>query len=303
MPTALHDRPRILLTGARGQLGAELARDLAAVGAVTAVGRAELDLTQTAEIRRFVRSLAPSLIVNAAAYTAVDDAEREPDVARAVNAVAPGVLAEEGARLGSPIVHFSTDYVFDGAKGSPYVESDAPNPLSVYGRTKLDGERAVAAAGGAHLVLRTSWVYGTRGRTFLSRMVRGTDLPSEIRAVRDQFSVPTWVRALAAATTTLAARLTTDAVGFAATAPWGTYHLASSGDGASPYEFAAAVLALDSAGGPGRRPRLVPMEAGDVQSAAARPRDSRMDSSLAASVLGVRIPRWREQLVHALAER
>ena len=296
------DRPRVLLTGARGLLGGELQRDLAAIGTVTAVGRDGLDLADVGAIRRFVRQLRPAVIVNAAAYTAVDGAEQEPSVAYAVNAVAPGVLAEEAARLGSPIVHFSTDYVFDGGRGSPYRESDPPNPLSVYGRSKLEGERAVAGAGGAHLVLRTSWVYGPRGRTFLSRMLRWPELPSEIHAVRDQFSVPTWVRGLAAATATIVAGVTSngaDAAGPSIDA-WGTYHLASMGGGASPYEFAEALLALDSARVAERRPRIVPIAAADVSAKAVRPRDSRLDSSRIATVLGVRIPDWREQLAHAL---
>lgn len=297
------DRPRILITGARGQVGWELHRELAPLGEVIALGRDQLDLVRADATRECVRTLHPALIVNAAAYTAVDQAESEAELAHAVNATAPGVLAEEAARLGAVLVHFSTDYVFDGQKGAPYVESDAPNPLGVYGRTKLEGELAVAAAEWPHLVLRTSWVYGRRGRTFMSRMLRRTDLPEELRVVRDQFSVPTWVRALAAATAAIVARLTGDPRGLAAAASdvAGSYHLASAG-GASPCDFAEAVLALDAARGALPHPRLVPVSASVHPTAARRPVDSRMDSSRAARLLGVRIPDWREQLALAMAE-
>lgn len=301
MSAGSSDRPRILLTGARGQLGQDLARRFAPLGALTAVGREELDLTRAAAIRDLVRAVRPALIVNAAAYTAVDTAESEPAIAHAVNTAAPGLLAEEAARLGAGIIHVSTDYVFDGEKGAPYLETDEPNPLGVYGRTKLEGERAVAVADG-HLVLRTSWVYGVRGRTFLSRMVRGTDLPSELCVVNDQFSVPTWVAGLADAMTTLVGRLASDPGGTLERIRTvaGTYHLASSGGGASPYEFAQAVLSLESRP-EARERRLVPIASSEVRTAARRPRDTRLDSSLAEAVLGVRIPDWREQLPLAMA--
>ncbi|HKC43991.1 MAG TPA: NAD(P)-dependent oxidoreductase, partial [Burkholderiales bacterium] len=158
---------RLLLTGANGQVGSELRRALAPLGEVVAFDRAGLDLAQPDALIARVREVAPGAIVNAGAYTAVDKAESEPDAASAINATAPRVLAEEAKKLGAILVHYSTDYVFDGEKASPYTEADAPNPLSAYGRSKLEGERAVIASGCRHLTLRTSWVYGTRGRNFL----------------------------------------------------------------------------------------------------------------------------------------
>lgn len=293
----------MLLTGARGQLGSELQRHLAPVVDIAAFGREELDLSAVEDIRRCVRSIRPALIINTAAYTAVDDAEREPDAARAVNAIAPGVLAAEGTRIGAAIIHFSTDYVFDGEKGAPYTERDAPEPLGVYGRTKLAGEHAVAASTRAHLILRTSWVYGMRGRTFLSRIVRRTDLPSELRLVCDQLSVPTWVGGLASATASIVSRLTTGAsdIHDSVAALSGVYHLSSAGGGASPYEFAEAALSTGPAGG-SEEPRLMPAFSADIFAAARRPRDSRLDSSLAEAVFGVRIEDWRQQLARALSE-
>ena len=301
---APHARQTILLTGARGLVGWELRRELAPLGDVVAVARAELDLADVDAIRRCVRTVRPTVIVNAAAYTDVDGAERQPDVAYAVNSVAPGVLAVEAERLGAPMLHLSTDYVFDGTKGAPYVESDEPNPLGVYGRSKLEGERAVAAGTRHHLVLRTSWVYGPRGRTFLSRMVRGSDLPDELRAVTNQHSMPTWVRGLAAALAAIVARATADrdGAGEAVARVAGVYHLVSNGPGASPFDFAEAVLARrpsrDGAGGH----RLVPALATHAAGGARRPTDTPLDASLAASVLGVRIPDWRDQLDLAIAE-
>jgi dTDP-4-dehydrorhamnose reductase len=188
---------KILLTGPTGQVGWELAPQLSRLGEVIAPDRQALDLADADAIGALVRELRPDVIVNAAAYTAVDRAESEPDLALAINGTAPGVLADEAKRLGALLVHYSTDYVFDGAKVEPYTEDDTPNPLSVYGRSKLDGERAIQASGCRHLILRTSWVYATRGRNFLLTMLRlGAERP-ELRVVGDQRGAPTWARDIA----------------------------------------------------------------------------------------------------------
>lgn len=294
---------RILVTGAHGQVGWELQRELAPLGAVTAIDREELDLTRPDAIREYVRALRPGLIVNPAAYTAVDKAESEPAPCAAINATAPGVLAEEAARLGAAIVHYSTDYVFDGSKQSPYVETDAPNPLGVYGRTKLDGERAVAAAGAPHVILRTSWVYGRRGKNFLLTMLALARQREELRIVCDQVGAPTWSRALASATAAIVARLAGDRRGLAAAAAdvSGTYHLTASGE-TSWHGFAEAILELDPRREEQRCRRVVPIATAAYPTPARRPASSRMDCSRAADVLGVRIPDWREQLALVMAE-
>src|SRR5262245_60619484 len=181
---------RILLTGRTGQVGWELERALPALGDVIATDRETLDLSDPDAIRGVVRDARPEVIVNAAAYTAVDRAESEPELARQINGVAPGVLAEEAKRTGALLVHFSTDYVFDGTKTTPYTEEDRPNPLNVYGRTKLEGERAVAAAGCRYLTLRTSWVYASRGKNFLLAVLRLASTQPELRIVDDQYGAP-----------------------------------------------------------------------------------------------------------------
>jgi dTDP-4-dehydrorhamnose reductase len=197
---------RILLTGPTGQVGWELRRSLAPLGVVTALDRTALDLTDADGLRRVVREVRPALIVNAAAYTAVDRAESEPDLAMAVNGLAPGILAEEGKRVGAALVHFSTDYVFDGRKAGAYVEDDAPAPVNVYGATKLAGERAMEAVGAPHLILRTSWVYGARGANFFLTMRRLARERPELRIVDDQTGAPTWCRMIAEATAQIIAR-------------------------------------------------------------------------------------------------
>ena len=191
---------KVLITGANGQVGWELQRALAPLGEVVALGHAQLDLANPDAIRQALRHTAPDLIVNAAAYTAVDRAEEEPTLAQAVNGDAPGILAEEALRLHAALVHYSTDYVFDGSKGAPYEEIDATNPRSVYGATKLAGEKAISAVDCAHLILRTSWVYGARGKNFLLTMQRLARERDELRVVDDQIGAPTWSRMLAEAT-------------------------------------------------------------------------------------------------------
>ena len=186
---------KILLTGKNGQVGWELQRTLAPLGEVVAVDRQALDLANPDAIRALIREVKPALIVNPAAYTAVDKAESEPELAMAVNGIAPGIMAEEAKRLGAAMIHYSTDYVFDGTQTSPYTEKDRPNPGNVYGKTKLAGEQAIQAVGVPHLILRTSWVYGSRGRNFLLTILRLAQERDELKIVDDQIGAPTSSRA------------------------------------------------------------------------------------------------------------
>jgi len=226
---------RILLTGQNGQVGYELERVLSVLGDVIATDRSRLDLAVPDAIRRVVREAKPDLIVNAAAYTAVDRAESEPDTAIQVNAVAPEVLAEEAKRHGALLVHFSTDYIFDGTKGEPYAESDAPNPLNVYGKTKLEGEQYLAASGCRHLLLRTSWVYAPRGKNFFLTIAKKALAGEPLRVVSDQHGVPTEARFLAENTIALLQR-----------GEEGTFHVVPSGV-TTWYGFASAIISrLDS---------------------------------------------------------
>lgn len=255
---------RILLTGKNGQVGSELARLLPSVGELTAFGRAELDLANPKALRRAIADARPNLIINAAAYTAVDQAEKEEALARAINADAPAVIAEQAKKIGAFLVHYSTDYVFDGSKRSPYAEDDRTNPLSAYGRTKLVGEEAIRSSGVPHLILRTAWVYATSGKNFLLTVLRLASTREELRIVNDQFGAPTPARAIAGATARLvgctsgvAPSSTTRSSGKAdekltstnpaaeplalLTRNSGTYHLTAAGQ-ATWYEFAVAIL-------------------------------------------------------------
>jgi dTDP-4-dehydrorhamnose reductase len=282
-------RPTILVTGASGQLGYELARLLPAHGTVTALDRAQLDLADTDAIRAAVRALRPQLIVNAAAYTAVDQAEREPQVAEAINARAPGLLAEEAKRLDAILIHFSTDYVFDGTATAPYAEEAPTAPLNAYGRSKLHGEQAIAAAAASALTLRTSWIYARRGHNFLLTMQRLGAARDELRIVADQFGVPNWSRALAAATATLVAR------GLPALhAAAGLFHLSGQGQ-ASWFEFAEAIF------GPVARPRLVPIATAEYPAAAERPAYAVLATTKFEHAFGFGLPHWREMLRDCMA--
>ena len=270
---------RILLTGRNGQVGWELERALAALGEVIATDRSTLDLSVPGAIREAVRAARPEVIVNAGAYTAVDKAESEPELATRVNAAAPGILAEEAKKLGALLVHYSTDYVFDGAKQSPYREADAPHPLSHYGRSKVEGERAIAASGCRHLVLRTSWVYSPRATNFYSLIRRKALAQEPMRMVDDQTSVPTPSVFLASHTMDL---LRGGAEGL--------LHLVPSGQ-ATRYQFARAVArALRS------RSSVDPARTEDFPSPARRPAYSVLDNRKAAATLGAPLPAWEELL-------
>jgi dTDP-4-dehydrorhamnose reductase len=292
-------RPRILLTGGSGQIGWEMRRALAPLGVVAAPDRARLDLTDTTALRAAVRDLAPTLIVNCAAYTDVEGAEGEEAAARALNVEVPEVLSAEAARTRALMVHFSTDYVFDGRKGAPYTEGDPTAPLNAYGRTKLEGEEAVATAGGPHLVFRTSWVYGRRGHNFLQTILRLSRERDEIRVVDDQIGAPTWSRLVAEAVAVVIGRLAGGGRFGAAEAPWGTYHLSAAG-ATSWHGFAEGILAACPAPD-GPSPRILPVSTAAYGAGAVRPAYSVLDCRRAEAAFAVRLPDWREQLALAVA--
>ena len=280
--------PTILLTGANGQVGFELARTLAPHGTIVACDRSTLDLADPAAIVAVTRATRPQLIVNAAAYTAVDRAETEPARAQAINATAPGILAEEARRLGATLIHFSTDYVFDGAATTPYDELAPTRPLGVYGQTKLAGERAIVATGATSLVFRTSWVYGMRGGNFLLTMRRLAAEREELRVVADQFGVPNWCRTLAEAVATLVGR------GLPALAEHaGTYHLSATGS-SSWYEFARAII------GDVPRPRVVAITTAEYPTPAKRPAYAVLATTKFEKTFGFALPPWRDSLKQCL---
>ena len=284
---------KILLTGCAGQLGRELKRSLACLGDVIACDRSQLDLARADPLRAALRSIAPAVIINAAAYTAVDKAEAEPGLADTINSLAPGILAEEARRLDALLIHYSTDYVFDGSKATAYTEGDAPAPLSAYGRSKLGGERAIAAAGGRHLIFRTSWVYGLHGANFMKTMLRLARERNELRVVGDQVGAPTWSRHLADATSHVLARKEI---------PYGLYHLAAAGE-TSWHGYAEAIFgeAL-RAGLLENIPVVNRIASADFPLPAARPANSRLDCSRFRRDFGLALPDWRTGLIDCLAD-
>lgn len=287
---------RILISGQQGQVSQALQQRLQNMGELIVLGRDQLDLSQPESIRPVVRDIKPDLIINAAAHTAVDQAESEPDLAFAINATAPGVFAEEAAALGIPLIHYSTDYVFDGSKDGAWVESDAPNPLGVYGSSKLAGERAIAAAGGQHLILRTSWVYSLTGRNFLLTMQRLLQEREKLSIVADQIGAPTWAGTIAASTHNLIERWRDGAPG-----AWGVYHLTASGE-TSWFGFAEAIgQQLIKSGKPCAA--LEPIASSAYPTPAARPLNSRLDCSLLQHEWGVSQPDWHEALLECLAQQ
>ena len=291
---------RVLLAGRGGQLGWELQRSLAPLGELIALDRAGMDLADPDSIHRAIADARPAVIVNAAAYTAVDRAESEPEAAMRVNAVAPGIIAEEAARIGALVVHYSTDYVFDGTKGAPYREDDAPAPLSVYGRSKLAGEEAVRAAGGPHLIFRTSWVYAARGSNFLLTMLRLARERRELRIVDDQVGAPTWARSVA--------ELTAQALGAGGAGPGrarersGLYHLAAAGS-VSWYGFAQAIFAQARARyADFTTPVLIPIPATQYPLPARRPANSRLNTARLCAAFDLTPPGWEAMLGQCMNE-
>jgi dTDP-4-dehydrorhamnose reductase len=303
--TTGHEHKPILLTGANGQVGFELARSLQGLGNVVALDRSGLDLSDPEQIRRVVRELSPALIVNAAAYTAVDAAESDVAAAMRLNAEAPDILAQEAKRLGALLVHYSTDYVFDGTKDGLYEEDDAANPLNVYGKSKLAGEQAIAASGCAHLILRTSWVYGARGKNFLRTMLELGAQRDELSVVADQIGAPTWSRTIAAITSDMLSQLLVQDRD-----EWlrrsGIYHLTASG-ATSWCGFAQAIFdtstlahkpvvkAIPTAAYPGFTTAGIP-------TAAVRPKNSRLSNEKLFATFGLTAPDWREALERCMAD-
>lgn len=283
------DRPRILLTGAQGQVGLELARLLPAHGEVIATDRSTLDLGNPDAIVAVMRAVKPELVVNAGAYTAVDEAERERAAAFAVNARAPQVLAEEAKRTGAVLIHYSTDYVFDGAASTPYGEEAATLPLNVYGESKLEGEAAIAATGVRALVLRTSWVYGLHGKNFLRTIQRLAAERDELRVVADQTGTPNWARDLAIATARLSAR----GIGDLAERS-GLYHVSATG-ATTWHGFATAII------GDAGKPRILPITTAEYPTPARRPRYGVLATARFERTFGFALPAWQDALAACLA--
>ena len=246
---------KILVTGVNGQVGYELARRLQHLGQVVALDRSQMDLSNAEQMRQVIRRERPQLIVNPAAYTAVDQAEAEPALAMRINAEAPAIIAEEARKCGAALIHYSTDYVFDGSKSGAYDEADPACPINVYGRSKLAGEQAIAASGVAHVILRTSWVYGARGKNFLKTMQRLAAERNEMRIVADQYGAPTWCRTIADGTARMIERLcpagTADG-GSIVPSRWeqlgGLYHLTAQGQ-TSWHGFASEIVARSARSG------------------------------------------------------
>ena len=306
---------KILLLGKNGQVGSELQPLLSRLGELIAFGHHQLDLADPDAIRRTLRELRPHLIVNAAGYTSVDQAETESALAEAVNTRAPAVMAEEAKKLGAALVHYSTDYVFDGGKSMPYEETDEPNPINAYGRTKLAGEQAIRETGVSHLILRTSWVYATQGRNFLLTILRLASQREEIRVVADQIGAPTWSRMVALGTTHILSTIVSREWRHSHVGEFsGVYHLTAAGQ-TSWYELARAIMDECSTArdlGPwftavtGGRPLIVqhviPIATSAYATSARRPAYSMLSNNKALQTFGIQLAHWRTQLRLALRD-
>ncbi|WP_025918369.1 dTDP-4-dehydrorhamnose reductase [Herminiimonas sp. CN] len=289
---------KILLTGKTGQVGYELERSLQGLGEIIALERSQMDLADLDQVRDVIRAVKPSLIVNPAAYTAVDKAESEPELAMRINGDAPGVMAEEARRLGAAMIHYSTDYVFDGAKTTPYLETDPAGPINVYGATKLAGEQAIQAAGIPYLILRTSWVYGMRGNNFLRTILRLAQEREELRIVADQYGAPTWCRTIAGTT----ARIVAQSKGASDAQEWrqersGIYHLTAQGQ-TTWYGFAQAVLENAALA---KKPILTPITTQDYPLPAKRPIHSAMSCEKLMNEF-CQLPDWKHALINCFRD-
>jgi dTDP-4-dehydrorhamnose reductase len=276
--------PRILILGRIGQVGWELRHKLACLGSVSSIDFPDIDFTKPESLREIVRSAQPSILINAVAYTAVDKAETERDLAHAINATAPGVLAEEAKRIGALLIHYSTDYVYNGSKESPWVETDSPNPLNVYGQTKLDGDLAIERVGGDYLILRTSWVYGARGKNFLLTMLRLAKDRPELRIVDDQKGSPTTSECIAQATAQIITQVTAPGGGLAGRS--GVYHFTNSGE-TTWYGFAREFLSRQA-----NCPEIVPIPTSEYPVPARRPANSVLSCAKLQEAFGVTMPSW-----------
>ena len=291
--------PRILIVGSAGQVGVELQRSFSGVGEIFERDRDKVDIAKPEEIRAMVRELAPDIILNAAAYTAVDQAEKEQETARAINAIAPGILAEEALRRDALLVHYSTDYVFDGSKKTPWLETDAPNPLSIYGATKLDGDRAIEAVGGKYLIFRTSWVYGPHGNNFLFTMLRLGRERDQVKIVDDQVGAPTTSCELADATHAIVTSILSGARG--AVMNWAGLYNMTCGGSISWCGFARAIYDRANELLNGKRPEVTPILTSEYPTAAARPRYSVLSNEKLKKQFGVRLSSWETALDNVVA--
>lgn len=291
-------RPRILILGSAGQLGRELQQSFAGVGTITAADRRAVDLADAGQIRAVIRSVQPEILLNAAAYTAVDRAESERELAYAINAEAPRVLAEEASRLGALLVHYSTDYVFDGTKAGPWIETDATNPLSVYGASKLAGEQALQSVGGRYLIFRTSWVYGPHGKNFLLTMLRLARERDRLSIVNDQIGAPTTSIELARGTHAVVSGILAGRFG-AADEYAGLYDMTCAGS-TSWFGFAQAIFARAATVLGVRAPELFPITTAEYPTPAARPGNSVLSNEKLFTRFGVRLAPWESALDEAL---
>lgn len=281
---------KILVTGKNGQVGWELQRSLAPLGQIIVVDAEDMDLRDVDAIRNKVREIAPHIIVNPAAHTAVDKAESEPDLAMAINGTAAGVLAEEAKKLDALLIHYSTDYVFNGNKTSPYVESDTPDPQSVYGKTKLAGELAIQAVGGKYIVLRTSWVFGVHGGNFVKTILRLAKERSELRIVADQYGAPTWARLLAESTAQIIGKYTEDKSG--------VYHLTAGGR-TNWHQFAEEIVRLARQYDDALKDKplsIHPIATHEYPVPAKRPANSSLSTEKVRKTFGLALPNWEDEL-------
>ncbi len=302
------NRRRILVVGKLGQVGWELCRTMACLGDVMSIDRPEIELTNIESIRRMVRDARPEVVVNAAAYTAVDLAESESDVAMRINAEAPIAMAEECKKLGALFVTYSTDYVFDGAKNVPYTEDDIPSPMNVYGRTKLAGDEGVRAVDGSYLIFRTSWVYGSRGKNFLLTMLKLASEKKELRVIDDQSGAPTWSRAIAESTALVLSQLLSPdriagrtTVAEAARKFSGIYNLTAGGR-VSWCGFARDIFSYLPAEGKVHAPRVVAIPTAEYPTPARRPMNSLLSNEKLMQVFNVMMPQWDECLALVMNE-
>ena len=300
---------KIVIVGRNGQLAWEANQRFQGLGEIISVGRPEIDLLDIKGVREEIRRIKPSVLVNAAAYTAVDQAESEPEAAMKINSEAPAAMADEAKRLGALFITYSTDYVFDGKSTSPYTESDSPSPLNVYGASKLSGERAVEAVSGHHLIFRTSWVYGPRGKNFLKTILKLAAEKPELRVVDDQVGAPTWSRDLADATRALIEQLVTESVseqvpiGEALGDRCGVYHMTAAGS-VSWCGFATAILEEMGKRGlsNGKLAKVVPIPGIEYPTPAARPQNSRLCNDKLKNTFGVTLPQWQASLAAVMDE-
>jgi dTDP-4-dehydrorhamnose reductase len=307
-------KSRILLIGKTGQIGSELVPLLPELGETVAVDRRELDLSKNDDIRRIISRVRPRLLINAAAYTAVDQAEKDQEMASLVNAAAPGIMAEEASLIGAGLIHYSTDYVFDGLKTSPYEESVNANPLNIYGKTKLAGEVAIKSTGVPHLIFRTAWVYSTSGKNFLLTILRLATQRQELRIVQDQFGAPTWSREVATTTVNILHHIAEQQKSFDLSTHSGTYHMTAAGV-TTWYEFARAILEEASAmtdapswlgpataGLPLNPVRIIPIATDQYPTPARRPAYSVLSNLLLRETFNIDMRDWRAQLHDAFRD-